>query len=189
MDQSFTGNDVAHFLGAHESSEPLMNKSINLNQAKDAGKRVKHFLGLGVKPRGRPKKMKGGDIFSDLGKKIKKGFKDFGNKVNRDIHDKVLYPAASTLIHQGIPIVASTLGGVAGSAMTGGPIGGMAGGVAGEQLGNKLGDYVGNQTGLGLKKRGRPSKMGVGVGQKKVHKKKVGRPRKGAALKAAGYGV
>ena len=87
--------------------------------------------------------------------------------------------------------------------MTGGPIGGMAGGVAGEQLGNKLGDYVGNQTGLGLKKRGRPSKMGVGMGQK-VHKKKVGRdsnslnlnharprgrPRKGAALKAAGYGI
>ena len=64
INQSFTGNDIAHFLGAHESSEPLMNKQITLNEVKDAGKRVKNFLGLGIKKRGRPKKMTGGDIGS-----------------------------------------------------------------------------------------------------------------------------
>ena len=39
---------MAHFVGAKESSEPIMNKSITLNQVKDAGNRAKRFFGLGV---------------------------------------------------------------------------------------------------------------------------------------------
>ena len=187
-DQGFSSNDIANFLGAHQSSDPIADKQITLNQAKDAGMRARRFLGLGIKKRGRPRKMEGGDIFKDLGRKMKKGFVDLGHKMNREIHDKVLYPAASALIHEGIPMVASALGGMAGTAMSGGPIGGMAGAVAGEQIGELIANQVGKKTGLGLKKRGRPSKMGIGMGQKKVQpKKRVGRPRKGYALRPAGY--
>jgi hypothetical protein len=173
IDQSFTGNDVAHFVGAHESSEPLMNKSVSLNQAKDAGNRVKHFLGLGVKKsRGRPKKLhiQGGSVASD----IKNFFK----------------PIGSAMIHDVVPAAGGILGGIAASEM--GPIGAIAGAAAGRAAAQQAANALAAKTGLGLKKRGRPrkhaSKVGVGMGQKHVaHKKKASRPRKGRALVAAGY--
>jgi hypothetical protein len=225
VDQSFTGNDVAHFIGAKESSEPIMNKAITLNQVKDAGNRakrffglgvtgneiatvlgankssqsfmnkditkqdvenikdflkdketvksklkehsndVKQFLGLGVKKRGRPKK--GGDIVSDLkkiGNDIKKAFKP--ENINREIHDNFLYPVASELIHKGIPMTTRTLGGIAGTMMTGGPVGGLAGSFVGEELGQLASNEIGKQTGLGVKKKSRSKKISVGKGQK-----------------------
>ena len=186
MDQSFTGNDVAHFIGANESSEPLMNKEISLNQVKDAGKRVKNFLGLGVKQRGRPKKINinSSDAIVDLsGGKIRKP------KALRDL-EKIFKPIASKIIHQGIPAVAGVMGGIAGAEF--GPIGSIAGAAAAKLAAEDASDKLGKISGLGLKKRrGRPSKVGVGMGQahhKKSHgKKKAGRPRKGSALKPAGY--
>ena len=49
MEQGFTGTDLAHFVGAHKSSELLMNKEISLNDVKDAGKRAKKLFGLGLR--------------------------------------------------------------------------------------------------------------------------------------------
>ena len=64
---------------------------------------------------------------------------------------------ASTLIHEGIPLVSSTLGGIAGSALGGlsaNPLAVPAGEFAGSQLGQyggqRLADYIGSQTGYGL---------------------------------------
>ena len=84
-------------------------------------------------------------VMDDLGRKIKRG----GTKLGRNI--------ASQLIHKGIPMASSTLGGVAGSALgalSGNPLGAYAGEAAGSTLGGiggeHLANYVGKQTGLGL---------------------------------------
>jgi hypothetical protein len=69
---------------------------------------------------------------------------------------------ASTLIHQGIPLAASTIGGVAGSNL--GPIGGIVGSEAGNYAGTQLGDYIGSKTGYGFRlKRKTTKKKGKGV--------------------------
>jgi hypothetical protein len=167
-DQSFTGNDIAHFLGAHESSEPLMDKSISLNQAKDAGNRVKHFFGLGArKPRGRPRKVR-----SESPKRR-------GGNIGDDISN-FFRPVGSAMVHDVIPAAGGIMGGIAGSEL--GPIGSIAGAAAGRATAQQVANSLAKKTGLGLKKRGRPRKVGVGVGQKKTHHKKKGR-----ALMAAGY--
>ena len=143
MEQQFSGNDLAHFVGAHKSSEPLMNKEISLNDVKDAGKRAKKLFGLGVrhkpksvKKRGRPKKE--------------------GGKIGDDVKRFFTRTLPSGLIHQGIPATASFLGGV-GTAEIGG-VGSIPAGIAGKALADK----VGKQTGLGVKHRGRPRK-GQGI--------------------------
>jgi hypothetical protein len=133
MEQGFTGNEVAHFLGAHESSEPFMNKKVTGNQIKEAGARAKHFFGLGVR-RGRPKK---------------------GGAIGDDIKHFFTHTIPSGLIHQGIPATASFLGGL-GTAELGG-VGSIPAGIAGKALA----DRVGKQTGLGVKRRGRPRGSGV----------------------------
>jgi hypothetical protein len=84
---------------------------------------------------------------------------------------------ASTLIHQGIPIAASTLGGIAGTTIGGlssfgaaAPIGGLVGSEAGNYAGTQLGDYIGSKTGYGFrlkrkttKKKVKATKKGKGV--------------------------
>lgn len=59
---------------------------------------------------------------------------------------------AKTLIHQGIPVVAGTLGGIAGTALApeAGPLGGMAGSVIGSKLGKMGADALGNKVGYGM---------------------------------------
>ncbi len=59
---------------------------------------------------------------------------------------------ASTLIHQGIPVVAGTLGGIAGTALApeSGPLGGMAGSVIGSKLGAMGADRLGRAVGYGM---------------------------------------
>jgi hypothetical protein len=95
IDQSFTGNDVAHFLGAHESSEPLMNKGVSLNQVKDAGNRAKHFFGLGARKAGRPKKVRADSPERARGKcGSSKGFKR---------HRRFLRPVGSAIVHECMP--------------------------------------------------------------------------------------
>jgi hypothetical protein len=68
---------------------------------------------------------------------------------------------ASTLIHQGIPLAASTIGGIAGSNL--GPIGGIVGSEAGNYAGTQLGDYVGSKTGYGFRLKRKTTKKGKGV--------------------------
>jgi hypothetical protein len=73
------------------------------------------------------------------------------------------------------------MGGIAAAEL--GPIGALAGAAAGKAAAQQAANAFAEKTGLGLEELGRPSKVGVGVGQKKVnHKKKAGRPRKGRAL-------
>ena len=71
---------------------------------------------------------------------------------------------AKELIYKGIPIVGSTLGGIAGSEF--GPVGSMAGAFAGEQAGQATANKIGELSGLGVRR---------------------GRPKKGGALMVAGY--
>jgi hypothetical protein len=79
-----------------------------------------------------------------------KQFRRQGKKLGRKV--------ASTLIHQGIPMAAATLGGIAGAAAgtaaTANPLGSYAGeaagSMAGEYGGTKLADYIGRKTGYGL---------------------------------------
>ena len=134
MEQGFTGNEAAHFLGLHESSEPFMDKRVTGNEILDAGNKAKHFFGLGVRKRGRPRK--GGDI-------------------GDDINHFFTHTLPSGLIHQGIPATASFLGGL-GSAELGG-VGSIPAGIAGKALAEK----IGKQTGLGVKRRGRPRGNGM----------------------------
>ena len=85
--------------------------------------------------------------------------------------------------NQGIPAVAGVMGGIAGAEF--GPIGSIAGADAAKLAAEDASNKLGKISGLGLKKRrGRPSKVGVGMGQKKTHQKKKGR-----ALRPAGYGI
>jgi hypothetical protein len=80
-------------------------------------------------------KKKGGKIhWKDLGNKIVGGLK--------------------TTAHYAIPAITGTLGGIAGSEL--GPVGSMAGSAGGSYLG----DQINKAIGVGLRKRGRPKKIG-----------------------------
>lgn len=93
--------------------------------------------------------MKGGKV--NIGKKIVKGLERVGK------------PVASTLIHAGIPVAL----GVAGNVL-GGPLGGVAGATAGQMIA----DRVGKSTGMGVRARGRPRKVGGEVAtSSKAYKK------------------
>ena len=40
MDDAFSGNDVAHFFGAKESSKPIMDQKFTLNQGIDTARNI-----------------------------------------------------------------------------------------------------------------------------------------------------
>ena len=119
------------------------------------------------------KASKGGDIWGDIGNAFKPG-----GKV-----EQIGRPIASTLIHEGIPLVAGATLGAAGETVAG-PVGGIAGDVIGTRLGKIGADKLGEATGYGLlndkhltgtslkRKRRRPRKNVVKI------TKKRGRPRK-----------
>ena len=163
MDDAFTGNDVAPFLGAKESSKPFMDQPFTVNQGIDTARNI---TGLGLKRgRGRPRK-RGGDLSSDMARNIVNGvgnnvmnrlkggdiWSDMGDSINHTFTQTI----PSALIHQGIPMAGqyagSALGSLAGAEL--GPVGSIAGGYAGSQLGKNAGDqlanYVGKQTGYGI---------------------------------------
>ena len=107
----------------------------------------------------------GGDIWGDIGNAFKPG---------REV-EQIGRPIASTLIHEGIPIVAGATLGAAGEAAAG-PVGGIAGDVIGTRLGKMGADKLGEATGYGIKKRkrGRPRKE---IQQVEIVRRR-GRPRK-----------
>jgi len=91
-----------------------------------------------------------GNAFTDFfTKTIPKAAKKAGDDI-KDFGTKTL---PSTLIHQGIPVAGSVLGGVAGEALApeGGPVSGIVGSQLGKQAGNMIADKVGKETGYGLK--------------------------------------
>jgi hypothetical protein len=65
---------------------------------------------------------------------------------------------ATDLLYKGVPVVAGTLGGVAGTMLTGGPMGGMAGSYAGQMAGKMIAQKVGRKT-----KMGSEAQRGVGT--------------------------
>ena len=88
-----------------------------------------------------------GHFFKSLGRKIEHTANDAGHAIvstAKEYGPSVGKHIASTLIHQGIPGVASAIGDT-----LGGPAGGVAGGLAGYELSQQ----VGKQTGYGMKKR------------------------------------
>ena len=66
---------------------------------------------------------------------------------------------AKEAIYKGLPIVGSTLGGIAGSEF--GPVGAMAGSYAGGEAGRMTANKIGELSGLGVRRRGRPKKAGA----------------------------
>jgi hypothetical protein len=104
-----------------------------------------------------------GHFFKSLGRKIEHTANDAGHAIVSTANEygpSVGTHIASTLIHQGIPGVASVLGDVAG-----GPIGGIAGGLAGYELSQQ----IGKSTGYGMKQKTKAKKDGKGL-FKALHK-------------------
>jgi hypothetical protein len=126
----------------------------------------------------------------DAGNKIVSGARDVGNRIVSGARDAIHHideitqdpelrsdaerlgkELASILIHKGIPVVASTLGGALAEALAAGtlqpelmPVAGFLGAEAGNKGGEYLADLVGEKTGLGVKRgRGRPRKVGKGA--------------------------
>jgi hypothetical protein len=73
---------------------------------------------------------------------------------------------ATDLLYKGVPVVAGTLGGIAGTMLTGGPMGGMAGSYAGQMAGKMIAQKVGRKTKMG-------SEAQRGVGTKKQSSNKT----------------
>jgi len=78
--------------------------------------------------------------------------KSIGNDFKKAFSSSTGKKIASTLIHQGIPIVTSTLGSLGAEVLAPelGPVSGFAGAQAGNYAGKKIANLVGNKTGLGL---------------------------------------
>jgi hypothetical protein len=89
----------------------------------------------------------------------------------KDAKDDIKYVTtkdglATDLLYKGVPVVAGTLGGVAGTMLTGGPMGGMAGSYAGQMAGKMIAQKVGRKTKMG-------SEAQRGVGTKKQSSNKT----------------
>jgi hypothetical protein len=134
---------------------------------------------------------------TDVGNQIVSGARDVGNQIvsganefihsfddithdpqRRDEAEQLGKQLASLLIHQGIPVAASTLGGALADALAAGtlqpeliPVASFLGAEAGNQGGQYLADLIGEKTGLGIKRpRGRPRKVGKGAALSKPFK-------------------
>jgi len=94
---------------------------------------------------------RGKGFFEDLGRAFDPQQNGVADVFNEDLGKQI----ASNLIHQGIPIAGSTIGGLAGTAVTGGPIGGFAGAYGGQEAGRAIADEIGRKTGYGMKRRGK----------------------------------
>jgi len=151
--------------------------------------------------------MMGKGFFEDIGS----AFKSFGDTVNKEVIQPIAQEGekygkelASALIHEGIPAVGSTLGGVAGATLgglTANPLLAMGSELAGSQLGQyggtKLADYIGQKTGYGLMDMLKPlipiaKKAIIAVGKEvasEVGKQVVSKGLDYAQKRALEYGV
>ena len=186
MDQEFTGNDVAHFLGQKESSAPIMDQNMSGNRIHEAAKDVKNFFGLGVKKtRGRPKKSvvqyaRGGDIWGDIANtnasyipsELKQHIR--GGDIWGDIANVFERDVPSALIHQGIPMFTEQLGSMVGAPL--GIVGSFGGKQFGKHAGTQLADHIGKKTGYGIQHH--QSKYRKGSQEAKAHMAKLRAMRK-----------
>jgi hypothetical protein len=144
-----------------------------------------HQAGFGLvkRKRGRPRKLRGGDIFSDM----KNAFDPNQNGVAQAFSpggpaEQLGKQVASELIHQGIPITVSTLAAAAATAaQPGNPLSPMLAGYAGQKAGEALAGYVGDQTGYGVvsdamayaKRKGKAAAQKVAAHLQKLAKQKA----------------
>jgi hypothetical protein len=95
-----------------------------------------------------------------------KGMWDWADPAKNGSQQFFEHDLPSNLIHQGIPSVTGSIGGL-GGAYFGGPVGGVAGSYAGSEAGRALADEIGRQTGYGL--------MGDAFSMAKSHGKRLAR--------------
>ena len=100
-----------------------------------------------------PPSMEGQGFFDDVGKFFTHTIPSAAKSAGQEIEHFGTQTLPSTLIHQGIPVAGSVLGGVAGEALApeGGPVSGFIGSQIGKQAGNMIADKLGSSTGYGLK--------------------------------------
>jgi hypothetical protein len=118
------------------------------------GEAAYHQAGFGLvkRKRGRPRKMKGGDVFSDM----KNAFDPNQNGIAQAFSpggpaEQLGKQVASELIHQGIPATTEAIAAaIAVAAQPGNPIAPIVAGYAGKKGGEYLANYVGDQTGYGI---------------------------------------
>ena len=134
--------------------EAALNKGVKDIKRKVKEKREQERKeGSGMKKRGRKR---GKGFFEDLGRNITQTFQPVADVFRPNAEaEQFGKQVASELIHKGLPIVGSTLGGIGGTFATGGPLGGMAGSYAGERIGEELARETGRRTGYGMKRRGK----------------------------------
>lgn len=90
--------------------------------------------------------------------------KKSGGKVNwKNVGNKIL-GGLKTTAHYAIPAITGTLGGIAGAEL--GPVGSMAGSATGSYLGNQINKSIG----VGVRRRGRPRKIGGGASISNAYK-------------------
>ena len=110
--------------------------------------------------RGRPK---GGAILG----KLKKGFKKEIIKPNKEAIKYITKKdgLATDLLYKGVPMAFGTLGGVAGTMVSGGPVGSVAGNYAGQMAGKLIARKIGRETKLGSE-----NQRGVGTKERTNNK-------------------
>jgi len=101
-------------------------------------------------------------VFVGASKQVQDFFEDPDNQAKAIALGKVI---ASKLIHDGLPLAGSYAGGALADALAAGtlqpelvPVAHMLGSQGGKMAGEQLADLIGQQTGYGLRRRGRPRK-------------------------------
>jgi len=147
------------------------------------------------KKRGRPSK--GGTILG----KLKKGFKkEIIQPTKQVVKQEIVKPTketvkyvtkknglASDLLYKGVPMTLSTLGGIAGTMATGGPVGTAGGAYAGEMAGKLIAQKIGRKT-----KMGSDTQRGVGTKDQstnKIVRKYITKKKGGLASDLLHHGV
>jgi hypothetical protein len=159
--------------------EAAMNQGVKdiKKAAKEAKAKREALQGSGMKKRGRKR---GKGFFEDLGRNITQTFQPVADVFRPNAEaEQFGKQVASELIHKGLPIAGSTLGGIGGTFATGGPLGGMAGSYAGERIGEELARETGRRTGYGVRGKGLMSEafaMAKAKG-KKMAKEAVGKAK------------
>ena len=127
-------------------------------------------------------------VKKEIVKPAKAIVKDTKDEINKDIkYVTTKNGLASDLLYKGVPVVAGTLGGVAGTMLTGGPMGGMAGSYAGQMAGKMIAQKVGRKT-----KMGSEAQRGVGTktqSSNKTVRKYITRKKGGLSSDLLHHGV
>ena len=158
LDEKFSINDVGRTGKQLFGRGSILDEKFSIN---DVGRTGKQLFGGKLKKGSAEAKA----FMASIRKKKKgSGMFDFldpnKNGVAQAFAPDKVVGGLKTAGHYAIPAATSALGGIAGTALTGGPIGGIAGSAAGSYAG----DQINKKIGIGMKRgRGRPRKVGGAV--------------------------